>query len=148
MTSDSNRSGRAEPYQEGLTPEERQAVLETVADRRHSKKRDGTADLLAKIAGFDPDDRAVAEALHLLVTQEASQLKPRTWYGMPAYALDGKVLVFLQPSKKFSTRYSTIGFSDAATLDDGSIWPTSFAVTGWDDEVAARVSALLHLALR
>ena len=109
---------------------ELEAMQDAKVERKKGKKVDGLADLLAKIAELDDSDRAIAERLHALVTENAPDLSPKTWYGMPAWAnKDGKVVCFLTPAGKFDSRYASFGFNDAARLDDGTVWPTSFAVT-------------------
>ena len=138
---------------EGFTDEERDAMkqhaqeLKTAA-RRGAGKQDGESELLAKIAEMTEPDRALAERVHAIVKASAPDLTPRTWYGMPAYAKDGKVLCFFQPAQKFKTRYSTFGFNDAANLDDGTMWPIAFALT---DELTAadeaRIGALVKRAV-
>jgi uncharacterized protein YdhG (YjbR/CyaY superfamily) len=133
---------------ETFTAAERAAMKEAAAERRASaKKADGEATLLAKVAELPGTDRDIAERLHALVTAMAPGLDPRTWYGMPAYAQDGKVVLFLQPASKFSTRYSTLGFSDTARLDDGAMWPTAFAITAWTPAVEAEVARLVTAAI-
>ena len=119
----------------GFTDEERAAMEERArelkADARRSAKKessDGEADVLAKIAEMEEPDRAMARRLHEVVTASAPGLSPKTWYGMPAYAKDGKVVCFFQSAQKFKSRYATFGFSDTAKLDDGAMWPTSFAL--------------------
>src|SRR3712207_6293023 len=121
---------------EGFTAEERAAMRERAkevkaASRRGSRanKADGESDVLAKIAEMPEPDRAMATRLHAIVKAAAPDLSPRTWYGMPAYAKEGKVLCFFTPAHKFNTRYATFGFNDVANLDDGTMWPTSFALT-------------------
>ncbi len=117
---------------ETFSAEEREAMREYVREKKGVKsgKTDGTADVLAKIAEMPAEDKAIAERIHAIVTSTAPGLVPRTWYGMPAYAnADGKIICFLQPASKFKARYSTLGFNDAARLDEGNMWPTSFAVT-------------------
>ena len=108
---------------------------------------DGEADVLAKIAEMPAPDRALAERLHSLIKAEAPSLAPRTWYGMPAYARDGSVVCFFQSAQKFKTRYATLGFSDKASLDEGSMWPTAFALKGWSPAEEQRVAALLRRAV-
>lgn len=136
-----------------FSEEERAAMKEhseelKTAARRSSKtaKADGLQDVLDKIAEMDDADRAIAERVHAIVTAEAPQLEPKTWYGQPAYAKGGKVLVFLQPSGKFKTRYSTLGFNDVATLDDGTMWPTAFAITSLTVADEARIAELVRRA--
>lgn len=109
---------------------ELEAMQDAKVERKKGKKADGLADLLAKIAELNDSDRAIAETIHALVTENAPSLAPKTWYGMPAWAnSDGKVVCFLTPAGKFDSRYASFGFNDAARLDDGTVWPTSFAVT-------------------
>jgi uncharacterized protein YdhG (YjbR/CyaY superfamily) len=119
----------------GFTEEERAAMKERASElkaeaRRGSrgKKADGESDLLAKVAEMSEPDRAMAERLHVIVKETAPELAPKTWYGMPAYAKDGKVVCFFQSADKFKARYATLGFNDTANLDDGAMWPTSFAL--------------------
>ena len=109
---------------------EMEAMQDAKVERKKGKKADGLADLLAKIAELNASDKAIAETIHALVTANAPGLSPKTWYGMPAWAnVDGKVVCFLTPAGKFDSRYASFGFNDAARLDDGTVWPTSFAVT-------------------
>jgi len=114
---------------EGFSAEERAAMKERAKETRGKKSGDGEADLLEKIAEMGDADRAMAERIHALVTQAAPELEPKTWYGQPAYAKDGKVVLFFQAASKFKTRYATLGFNEAAHLDDGTMWPTAFALT-------------------
>jgi uncharacterized protein YdhG (YjbR/CyaY superfamily) len=118
---------------EGFSAEERAAMKERAKEVRpgkRGKKADGTADLLAKIAEMEEPDKSLAERVHAIVTEAAPDLRPKTYYGMPAYAnAKGKVVLFLQPAKKFDSRYATLGFNDDANLDEGSMWPTSWAIT-------------------
>jgi len=114
---------------DGFTAEERAAMKERARELKAAKsKADGEGDVLAKIAEMPDSDRAMAERLHALVKENAPALSPKTWYGMPAYAKDGKVVCFFQSAHRFKSRYATLGFNDAANLDDGSMWPTSFAL--------------------
>lgn len=115
--------------------------------RARSGKGDGRQDVLDKIAEMPPDDRALAEKLHALVTSVAPELAPRTWYGMPAYAKDGDVLCFFQNASKFKARYATLGFSDKAGLDEGAMWPTSYALTKWTATVEKEIRALITKAV-
>jgi uncharacterized protein YdhG (YjbR/CyaY superfamily) len=138
----------------GFTDEERAAMKERAKEvtseaRRGSraKKADGASDVLAKIAEMEGPDRAIAERLHELIETSAPELSPRTWYGMPAYAKDGKVVCFFQGAQKFKTRYATLGFSDPANLDDGDMWPTAFALTKWSAAVEERVGDLVKRAV-
>jgi uncharacterized protein YdhG (YjbR/CyaY superfamily) len=112
---------------EGFTAEERAAMRERVKELKAGKK-DGEADVLAKIAEMPKRDRAMAKRLHEIVKASAPDLSPRTWYGMPAYAKDGKVVCFFRSAEKFKSRYATFGFNDNANLDQGAMWPTSFAL--------------------
>jgi uncharacterized protein YdhG (YjbR/CyaY superfamily) len=132
-----------------FSAEEQAAMREIAKERRAaaSGKGDGEADVLAKIAEMPEADRVIAERLHAIVREAAPSLTPRTWYGMPAYARDGKVLCFFQSSSKFKTRYSTFGFSDKAYLDEGGIWPTAFALTQLTGAEEKRIRALLKQAV-
>ena len=114
---------------DGFTAEERAAMKERARELKAAKsKAESEADVLAKIAEMPAADRAMAERLHALVKENAPALSPKTWYGMPAYARDDKVVCFFQSADKFKSRYATLGFNDAANLDDGTMWPTSFAL--------------------
>jgi uncharacterized protein YdhG (YjbR/CyaY superfamily) len=137
----------------GLTDEEQAAVRERAqelkaASRRGSgaKKADGESDALAKIAEMSEPDRALAERLHALIKASAPALSATTWYGMPAYAKDGKVICFFQSAQKFKTRYATFGFSDKANLDEGAMWPTAFALKALTAAEEARIGALVKKA--
>lgn len=133
---------------ENFTAEERAAMKERAAEVRASRKKAGKdeePEVLAKIAELPADDRAMAERLHALIREAAPELTPRMWYGQPAYARDGKVVVFFQPATKFKTRYSTLGFSEEARLDDGAMWPTSWALTSLAD---AELDAITQLVRR
>ena len=131
-----------------FTAEERAAMKERSREVKAGKKgkADGEADVLAKIAGMPKADRAIAERLHAIVKAHAPELEPKTWYGMPAYARDGRVVCFFQSAQKFKSRYATLGFSDRAYLDDGAMWPTSYAVKELTAEGEARIVALLEQA--
>ena len=137
---------------DGFSPEERAAMKERAAElraegKKGAKQADGLQDLLDKIAAMAPDDRALAERVHVTVTATAPDLLPKTWYGMPAYTnADGKVVVFFQDSGKFSYRYSTLGFQDAANLDDGDLWPVAYALTKWSPKVEKKVAELVKAA--
>ena len=137
----------------GFTAEERAAMKERArelkAEARATKdKAAGERDLLAKIAEMSEPDRGMAERLHAIVTANAPQLLPKTWYGMPAYANnDGKVVCFFTPASKFNSRYATLGFNDDAHLDDGTMWPTSFALTALTADNEARIAALVKQAV-
>lgn len=114
---------------------------------RPASKEEGESEVLAKIAALPQPDRAIAERLHALIKANAPGLSPRTWYGMPAYSKDGNVLCFFQSAQKFKTRYATLGFSDKATLDDGLMWPTAFALKELTATEEARIIALLEKAV-
>jgi uncharacterized protein YdhG (YjbR/CyaY superfamily) len=131
-----------------FTAEERAAMRERARELKAAAGRaDGEADVLAKIAEMQESDRAIAERLHAIVKATAPGLSPRTWYGMPAYSKDDKVVCFFQSGQKFKTRYATFGFSDKAHLDDGSMWPTSFALKELTAAEEARITALLKTAV-
>ena len=130
----------------GFTAEERAAMKERVRELK-AGKTDGEGAVLAKIAELRGTDRQLAERLHALIKATAPGLSPRTWYGMPAYAKDGKVLCFFQAASKFKTRYATFGFSDSARLDEGTMWPTTFALTELTGVVEARIAALVARAV-
>ena len=129
----------------GFTDDERAAMKERARELK-AGKADGESDLLAKIAEMPEPDRAMATRLHALIKASAPTLSPRTWYGMPAYARDGKVVCFFQSARKFKTRYATFGFSDQAHLDDGTMWPTAFALKDLTAAEEARIIALLKKA--
>ena len=138
---------------DGFTAEERAAMKERAAElraegKKGAKKADGLQAVLDRIANMAPEDRALAERVHVAVTATAPELTPKTWYGMPAYAnADGKVVVFFQDAGKFNYRYSTLGFQDAATLDDGDFWPVSYALRQWSPAVEARIVDLVKAAI-
>ena len=116
--------------------------------KKGAKKADGLQAILDSIAKMDPADRALAERVHVAVTEHAPELTPKTWYGMPAYAdADDKVVVFFQNAGKFNYRYSTLGFQDAANLDDGDLWPVAFALQAWSAKVEKRVAELVKAAI-
>ena len=138
----------------GFTDEERAAMKEHAQELKRARSRGaradeahGESDVLAKIAEMPQADRAMAEGLHALIKASAPALSPRTWYGMPAYAKDGDVICFFQPAQKFKSRYATLGFSDKAILDEGDMWPTSFAVTELTAAEEARIAALVKKAV-
>ncbi len=137
---------------QGFTDEERAAMKERAkelkAEARANKNRaEGESDVLAKIAEMSEPDRAMATRIHEIIKASAPVLSPKTWYGMPAYAKDGKVVCFFQSAQKFNARYATIGFSDTATLDEGAMWPTSFALTELTADTEARIGALVKKAV-
>jgi uncharacterized protein YdhG (YjbR/CyaY superfamily) len=136
----------------GFTAEEQAAMKERAkelkAEARASKNRAaGESDLLAKIAEMPEPERAMATRLHEIITESAPELWPRTWYGMPAYARDGKIVCFFQSAAKFNSRYATLGFNDAANLDDGAMWPTAFALIELTPSEEARIAALVKRAV-
>lgn len=137
---------------DGFTAEEREAMKERAKELKASKgrssraKADGEADVLAKIAEMEGTDRVLAEGVHAIVKKVAPSLAPKTWYGMPAYAKNGKVVCFFQSSGKFKSRYATLGFNDPANLDDGEMWPTAFALTDLTPAVEQRIAALVEQA--
>ena len=139
---------------EGFTAEERAAMKDRAQElkatgRRRSRaaKADEESDVLAKIAEMQPPDRALAERLHALIKASAPDLSPTLWYGMPAYAKDGKVVCFFQSAAKFKTRYATFGFQHDAKLDEGAMWPVAFALTGLTAPEEARIAALVKKAV-
>lgn len=132
-----------------LSDVELAAMKETLDERRRARSGDvdGESDVLAKIGEMQEPDRGTAKRLHAIVKTNAPELTPRTWYGMPAYARDGKVICFFQSGQKYKTRYSTFGFQQDAKLDEGEFWPTSFALTKLTPAVEERIRALLKKAL-
>ena len=143
----------AKTESDGFTAEERAAMKARAAElraegKKGAKKADGLQAVLDKIAEMAPEDRALAERVHVTVTAAAPDLSPTTWYGMPAYTdADGKVVVFFQDSGKFNYRYSTLGFMEAANLDDGDMWPVSYALQKWSPVVEKKVVDLVKAAL-
>jgi uncharacterized protein YdhG (YjbR/CyaY superfamily) len=138
----------------GFTAEERAAVRERAQELKSAGRRgpragkaDGESDVLAKIAEMPEPDRAMAERLHAIIKASAPALSPRTWYGMPAYAKDGNVVCFFQSAQKFNTRYATFGFSDKANLDEGAMWPVTFALKELNAGEEARIGALVKKAV-
>ena len=138
---------------DGFSAEERAAMKERAAElraegKKGARKADGLQEVLDKIAGMAPQDRELAERVHVTVTAAAPDLSPKTWYGMPAYAdTDGKIVVFFQDSGKFNYRYCTLGFQDAAHLDDGDLWPVSYALQQWSTVVERRIVELVKAAI-
>ncbi|MEH0821482.1 MULTISPECIES: iron chaperone [unclassified Micromonospora] len=138
---------------DGFTPEERAAMKERAAElraegKKGAKKAEGLQAILDRIAQMAPEDRALAERVHMAVTAAAPELSPKTWYGMPAYAnADGKIVVFFQDSGKFNYRYSTLGFQDTANLDDGDLWPVAYALKQWSPAVEKKVVELVKAAV-
>ena len=133
---------------EGFSDEERGAMKERAKElKAAASKADGERAVLAKIAELPEPDRAMAERLHAIIKASAPALSPKTWYGMPAYAKDGKVVCYFTPASKFKERYATIGFNATANLDEGSMWPTSFALTELTAADEARIGALVKKAV-
>jgi uncharacterized protein YdhG (YjbR/CyaY superfamily) len=146
-TRKSTSTGATGKTSKALTAEERAAMRERVKELKG--KGEGESAVLAKIAEMSGSDRAMAERIHAIVTNTAPDLTPRTWYGMPAYAnKDGKVVCFFQDAKKFKARYATFGFNDAANLDQGAMWPTSFALTELTATEEKKIAALVKKAVR
>jgi len=136
----------------GFTDEERAAMKNRAQElkaeaRANKKKADGESDVLAKIAEMQEPDRAMAKRLHAIIKASAPTLSPKTWYGMPAYAKDDKIVCFFQSAQKFNTRYATLGFSDEANLDEGALWPVAFALKELTATEEARISALVKKAV-
>src|SRR6059058_6660164 len=130
----------------GFTDEEHGAMKDRIQELR-ADKGDGEAAVLAKIAEMPEPDRTMAKRLHAIIKESAPALSPRLWYGMPAYAKDGKVVCFFQTAQKFKTRYATLGFSDAANFDEGALWPVAFALKALTATEEARISALVKKAV-
>ncbi len=145
-------SQREKKGTQGFTAEERAAMKERAkelkAEARANKSRaEGERDVLAKIAELPEPERAMATRLHAIITASAPALSPKTWYGMPAYAKDGKVVCYFQSAHKFNSRYATLGFNDTANLDEGAMWPTSFALKELTATEEAKISALVKKAV-
>ena len=135
---------------EGFTAEEKAAMQDRVQEQKvgaRSSKADGESELLAKIAELPPSDRAMARRLHEVIKASAPDLSPTTWYGMPAYTKDGKVVCHFQSAQKFKTRYATLGFSDRANLDEGNMWPNAYALLRLTPADEARIAALVKKAV-
>ena len=140
---------------DGFTDDERAAMKERAKELKASARRSGSktaqadaeGDVLAKIAEMAGPDRVLAERLHAIVKDSAPELSPRTYYGMPAYAKDGKVVCFFKPAQKFKVRYAELGFNDPAKLDDGAMWPTAYALTELTSDVEARIAELVKKAV-
>jgi uncharacterized protein YdhG (YjbR/CyaY superfamily) len=143
----------AETESDGFSAEERAAMKERAAElraegKKGAKKADGLQAVLDRIAAMAPEDRALAERVHVTVTATAPELSPKTWYGMPAYAnADDQIVVFFQDAGKFKYRYSTLGFQESANLDDGDMWPVSYALQGWSPAVQNKVVELVKAAI-
>ncbi len=137
----------------GFTDEERAAMKERAQElkaeaRAKKDKEEGESAVLVKIAEMSEPDRSIAERLHAIIQANAPDLTPKTWYGMPAYARDGKVICFFQNAQKFNTRYATLGFSDEANLDEGDLWPTSYALKELSADAEERIAALVKKAVK
>ena len=130
----------------GFTAVEKGAMRQRVKELQ-SGKEDGESVLLEKIAEMRPSDRAMAERLHAIIKRAAPNLSSKTWYGMPAYALEGKIICFFQPAQKFMTRYATLGFNDPARLDDGDVWPVAYALQKLTAADESRIAALVKKAI-
>jgi uncharacterized protein YdhG (YjbR/CyaY superfamily) len=142
-------AGTKSPKKETFTAEERAAMRERAKEAKAAKGRAaGESDLLAKIAEMPKADRVMGERLHAIVTDNAPDLEPKTWYGMPAYARDGKVVCFFKAASKFKERYATFGFNDTATLDDGAMWPVVFALKELTAADEKKLGALVKKAVR
>jgi uncharacterized protein YdhG (YjbR/CyaY superfamily) len=142
------RAGSAGKAAERFTAEERAAMRERARELKAGARDEGDeSGVLARIAAMPPSDRTLGERIHAIVMRSAPDLAPRLWYGMPAYAKDGKVVCFFQDAHKFKSRYATLGFSDKAALDDGRMWPTSFALTELTADDEARIGALVKRAV-
>jgi len=140
-------AGTKSPKKETFTAEERAAMRERAKEAKAAKSRaEGESDLLAKIAEMPKADRVMGERLHAIVTDNAPNLEPKTWYGMPAYAQDGKVVCFFKAASKFKERYATFGFNDTANLDEGNMWPTAFALKGLTATEEKKIGALVKTA--
>jgi uncharacterized protein YdhG (YjbR/CyaY superfamily) len=156
VTPESARSTGTRKKSEGFTDEERAAMKERARELKaeasrgagaNRNKTDGESDVLEKIAEMRGSDQAMARRLHAIIKASAPALSPKTWYGMPAYARDGKVVCFFQSAQKFKSRYATFGFSDVANLDEGAMWPTAFALKGLTAAEEARIVALVKKAV-
>ncbi len=149
-----SKNAAARKATKGFTDEERAAMKERAAELKAEQRRgpggkqpDGESEVLAKIAEMPEADRALAERLHSLIKSSAPGLAAKTWYGMPAYAKNGNLICFFQSSHRFKTRYATLGFSDKAKLDEGSLWPVGFALKALTAETEARIAALVKRAV-
>ena len=148
------RTAASDKTFEGFTDEERGAMKDRAQEMKAAARRgprgakaDGESELLAKIAEMTEPDRVMAERLHAVIKASAPALSPRTWYGMPAYAKDGKIVCFFQPAQKFKTRYATFGFNDPAHLDEGTMWPVAFALTELTAATEAMIGELVQKAV-
>ncbi|HEX9561087.1 MAG TPA: DUF1801 domain-containing protein [Candidatus Dormibacteraeota bacterium] len=144
----SGKSTATKKRYEGFTAEEKAAMQDRVQEMKvAAQKADGESEVLAKIAALPASDRDMAKRLHAVIKASAPALSPKTWYGMPAYAKDGKIVCFFQSAQKFKTRYATLGFNDAARLDEGNMWPTAFALMTLTPADEARIGALVKKAV-
>jgi len=144
----SAKTTAAKKRYEGFTDEEKAAMMDRVQEQKvAARQAEGESDLLAKIAELPEPDRAIAKRIHAIVKASAPALSSTTWYGMPAYAKDGKVVCFFQSAQKFKTRYATFGFSDKANLDEGALWPTAFALKELTAAAEASIGALVKKAV-
>ena len=147
-TQKSAKGTTASEASRGFTAEERAAIKERAREQKaEARKADGERDVLAKIAEMPASDRAMAERLHGIIKANAPDLLPKTWYGMPAYARDGKVVCFFQSAEKFNSRYATFSFNDEANLDDGTMWPTAFALKKLTADDEKKIGALVKKAV-
>jgi uncharacterized protein YdhG (YjbR/CyaY superfamily) len=152
MNQDKSTTKKTTQKSKGFTDAEQAAMKERAKElkaeaRTNQKKADGEKDLFEKIAEMPEPERAMAQRLHEIISEAAPDLWPKTWYGMPAYARDGKVVCFFQSADKFKSRYATLGFSDEASLDEGAMWPTAFALKGLTAAEEARIGALVKKAV-
>jgi uncharacterized protein YdhG (YjbR/CyaY superfamily) len=148
MGVDKNATKKPAKASKGFTDEERAAIKARAQEQKASaSKAEGERDVLASIAAMQTPDRAMAERLHAIIKASAPALSPKTWYGMPAYAKNGKIVCFFQPAEKFKTRYATLGFNDVANLDDGAMWPTAFALRELNAAAEAKIGALVKKAV-
>jgi len=142
------KSAATKKRYDGFTAEEKAAMQDRVQEMKvAAQKGDGESEVLAKIAALPATDRDKAKRLHAIIKASAPALSPKTWYGMPAYAKDGKIVCFFQSAQKFKTRYATLGFNDAARLDEGNMWPTAFALMKLTPADEARIGALVKKAV-
>lgn len=148
MTNDKSTTKKSQGFTDVEQAAMKERAKELKAEARANKKREeGEKDLLEKIAEMTGSDRSMAERLHEIITTNAPNLWPKTWYGMPAYAQDGKVLCFFQSAEKFGARYATFGFNDVANLDEGSMWPTAFALKELNAADEKKIAALVKKAV-
>jgi uncharacterized protein YdhG (YjbR/CyaY superfamily) len=147
------RTAAGDEASDGFTEDELEAIKERARELKATRrgpsagKVDGEGDVLAKIAEMPESDRVMAERIHAIVKANAPALAPKTWYGMPAYARDGKVVCFFKSADKFKSRYATFGFEETATLDDGAMWPTSWALTKLTAADEARIASVVRKAV-